>query len=72
MDTEHLLLGLLQQKRERKNSMAWFEEFDVDLRKVRGQVECMWAPSIHAGEGVGFPFTPSLRRVVEQAQREAR
>lgn len=73
VDTEHLLLGLLQQKRERKNFVAWcLKEFDVDLREVCGRVERMWAPGIQAGEEVELPFTPRSRRVVEQAQREAR
>lgn len=73
VDTEHLLLGLLQQKRARKNFVAWcLSEFDVDLRKVREQIENMWAPDIRAGEEVEFAFSPRLRRVVEQARREAR
>lgn len=73
VDTEHLLLGLLQEKKRKGNFVAWcLEEFDVDLRKVREQLENMWAPDAAAGEEVEFPFTPRLRRVVEQAQREAR
>lgn len=73
VDTEHLLLGLLQQKRRRKNFVAWcLEEFDVTLPKVREQIESMWEPDREAGEEVEFAFTPRLRRVVEQAQREAR
>jgi len=73
VEPEHLLLGLLQQKRKQKNFVAWcLEEFDVDLRKVRGQVEGMWAPDTRAGEEVEFPFSPRSRRVVEQARREAR
>ncbi|CAN5709752.1 hypothetical protein BH24ACT22_BH24ACT22_21370 [soil metagenome] len=73
VDTEHLLLGLLQQKRRKRNFVAWcLAEVDVDLRKVREQLENMWAPDAAVGEEVEFPFTPRLRRVVEQAQREAR
>lgn len=73
VDTEHLLLGLLQEKRARKNLVAWcLKEFEVDLRKVRGQVESMWSPDIRAGEEVEFAFAPRLRRVVEQARLEAR
>ncbi len=73
VDAEHLLLGLLQQKRARKNFVAWcLSEFDVDLRKVREQIENMWAPDIRAGEEVEFAFSPRVRRVVEQARREAR
>lgn len=73
METEHLLLGLLQQKRKRKNFVAWcLKEFDVDLRKMRGQVESMRSPDARVGEEVEFPFSPRSRRVVAQARREAR
>lgn len=73
VETEHLLLGLLQQKKRRKNFVAWcFGELDVGLREVREQIESMWIPEVRAGEEVEFPFSPRLRRVVEQAQREAR
>lgn len=73
VETEHLLLGLLQERRKRKNFVAWcLKEFDVDLRKVRGQVESMWSPDARAGEEVEFPFSPRSRRVVARARREAR
>lgn len=73
VDTEHLLLGLLQQRRKRKNFVAWcLGEFDITVRKVRGQIESMWAPDRLAGEEVEFAFTPRLRSVVDQAWREAR
>ena len=73
VETEHLLLGLLLEKRKRKNFVAWcLKEFDVDLRKVRGQIEGMWAPNARAGEEVEFPLSQRSRRVVAQARREAR
>jgi ATP-dependent Clp protease ATP-binding subunit ClpC len=73
VETEHLLLGLLQEKRKRKNFVAWcLKEFDVDLREVRGQVESMWSPEMRASEEVEFPFSPRSRRVIARARREAR
>ncbi len=73
VDTEHLLLGLLQEKRRRKNFVAWcLEEFGVGLRKVREQIENAWTPDRRAAEELEFAFTPRLRRVAERAQREAR
>lgn len=73
VDTDHLLLGILQQKRSRKNFVAWcLGEFDVTVRKVREQIESMWVPDRRAGEEVEFAFTPRLRNVVDQAWREAR
>jgi ATP-dependent Clp protease ATP-binding subunit ClpC len=70
--TEHLLLGLLQQKRAKRSFVAWcLAEFDVDLRKVRQQLENMAAPDAAAGEEVEFPFTQCSRRVIEQAHQEA-
>lgn len=73
VDTEHLLLGLLQQKKRRKNFVAWcLEEFDVTPRKVREQIESRWTPDVRAGEEVELQFTPRLRSVVEQAKQEAR
>ncbi|WP_047864534.1 Clp protease N-terminal domain-containing protein [Rubrobacter aplysinae] len=71
VDTEHLLLGLLQHKKRRKNVVAWcLGEFGVTLRKVRDQVEETWIPDPRAEEEIEFSFTPHLRRVVEQARQE--
>ncbi|MGB3680868.1 MAG: Clp protease N-terminal domain-containing protein [Rubrobacteraceae bacterium] len=73
VDTEHLLLSLLQERKRKRNFVAWcLEEFDVTLGKVREQIEVMWEPDAAAGEEIEFPFTPRLRSVAEQAQQEAR
>lgn len=73
VDTEHLLLGLLQQKRKKKNFVAWcLEEFSVNPSDIRKQIEDTWTPDRGAGEEVEFSFTPRLRNVVERAQLEAR
>lgn len=72
VDTEHLLLGLLQQRRRRKNVVAWsLEDSGLPLRKVREQVEEMWDPDSRAGEEIEFPFTPRSRSAVERARRES-
>ena len=73
VDTEHLLLGLLQEKRRRKNFVAWcLGEHGITLRKVREQIESMWAPDSRIGEEVEFAFSTRLSRVVERAWQEAR
>lgn len=73
VDTEHLLLGLLQQRKRRKNFVAWcLGEFEVTVREVRERIESMWVPDRRAGEELEFAFTPRLRGVVERAWREAR
>lgn len=72
VDTEHLLLGLLQERERKRNFVAWcLDEFGVTLYKVREQIENMWEPDGIAVEEVEFAFTPRLRNVIEQAQREA-
>ena len=66
-------MGLLQQKRRRKNIVAWcLGEFGVTGRKVREQIESMWVPDSRAGEELEFPFTPRLKSVVDQAWQESR
>lgn len=71
--TEHLLLGLLQQRRRRKNFVAWcLGEFNVTERKVRELLEAIWEPDGRAGQELEFAFTPRLRGVIERAWREAR
>ncbi|MGB3634217.1 MAG: Clp protease N-terminal domain-containing protein [Rubrobacteraceae bacterium] len=73
VDTDHLLLGLLQERKKRKNIVAWcLGEFDVTVRKVREQIESMWVPDRRAGEELEFAFTPRLKSVVDQAWQEAR
>jgi ATP-dependent Clp protease ATP-binding subunit ClpC len=73
VDTEHLLLGLLQERKRRKNIVSWcLEEFGITLRKVRAQVERRWEPDREAAEEVEFPFTPRLRDLIDHAKREAR
>lgn len=73
VDTEHLLLGLLQERKRRKNVVAWcLDASGVTLGKVRERVEEMWSPEARAAEEVEFPFTPRLRNVVDRAKQEAR
>lgn len=73
VDTEHLLLGLLQQRKRRKNLVAWcLGEFDVTEHKVREQIERARTLNRRAGEEVEFAFGSHLRRVVERAREEAR
>lgn len=63
VDTEHLLLGLLQERKRRKNFVAWcFDEFDVTLRDVREQIESMWAPDVAAGARSGVPIHAALEK----------
>lgn len=73
VDTEHLLLALLKQKRERKNFVGWWlGEFGVTLPQVREQIESLRELDRESGEEVEFAFTLRLRSVVEEARREAR
>ena len=73
VDTEHLLLGLLQERKRKRNFVAWcLDEFGVTLDKVREHIESVWMPDAAVAEEVEFAFTPRLRNAVEQAQREAR
>lgn len=73
VDTEHLLLGLLRERKKKRNFVAWcLAKVDVTLDDVRRQVENLWSPHREAADELEFAFTPRLRNVVEQARLEAR
>lgn len=73
VDTEHLLLGLLRERKKKRNFVAWcLSEVDVTLDDVRRQVEALWSPEGEAAGELEFAFTKRLRNAMERARQEAR
>ena len=67
--TEHILLGLVQEGSG--IAARVLKNLDVDLRKIRTEVEKLiphGPPTVQMGQ---LPFTPRAKRVLELAQEEA-
>jgi len=67
--TEHILLGLLHEKRGL--AAAVLESLDITLKRVRAQVERIVGPGEEVTEGQ-IPFTPRTKKVLELALRESK
>src|SRR5262245_39802304 len=67
--TEHILLGLVQEGSGVAAQVL--KNLDVDLKKVRGEVERLVEPGTGPVQGNQLPFTPRAKRVLELAMEEA-
>ncbi|MHC4923069.1 MAG: ATP-dependent Clp protease ATP-binding subunit [Planctomycetota bacterium] len=67
--TEHILLGLVQEGSGVAAQVL--KNLDVDLRKVRAEVERLVEQGTSAISGSQLPFTPRAKRVLELALEEA-
>ncbi len=67
--TEHILLGLVQEGSGVAAQVL--KNLDVDLRKVRAEVERLVEQGTSPVSGSQLPFTPRAKRVLELAMEEA-
>jgi ATP-dependent Clp protease ATP-binding subunit ClpC len=67
--TEHILLGLVQEGSGVAAQVL--KNLDVDLRKVRAEVERLVEQGTNPVSGTQLPFTPRAKRVLELALEEA-
>ncbi|HEU4395102.1 MAG TPA: ATP-dependent Clp protease ATP-binding subunit [Planctomycetota bacterium] len=67
--TEHILLGLVQEGSGVAAQVL--KNLDVDLRKVRAEVERLVEHGTSPVSGTQLPFTPRAKRVLELALEEA-
>ncbi len=67
--TEHILLGLVQEGSGVAAQVL--KNLDVDLRKVRAEVERLVEQGTNPVSGSQLPFTPRAKRVLELALEEA-
>jgi ATP-dependent Clp protease ATP-binding subunit ClpC len=67
--TEHILLGLVQEGSGVAAQVL--KNLDVDLRKVRAEVERLVEQGTSPVSGSQLPFTPRAKRVLELALEEA-
>ncbi len=67
--TEHILLGLVQEGSGVAAQVL--KNLDVDLKKVRAEVERLVEQGTSAVTGSQLPFTPRAKRVLELALEEA-
>lgn len=67
--TEHILLGLIQEGSGVAANVL--KNMDVDLKKIRAEVEKMVKPGANPAPMAQLPFTPRAKKVLELALEEA-
>ena len=70
LDTEHILLGIV--KEDSSVAANVLKNLDVDLRKIRVEVEKFLQPSPEIGTPGKLPLTPKVKQVIEYAIEESK
>src|SRR6266487_933347 len=68
--TEHILLGLVKEGSGVAANVL--KNLDVDLHKIRLEIEKLVQPSLEVGMPGKMPQTPRAKKVIEYAIEEAR